>query len=123
MQPQIKIKRIYESASEQDGYRVLVDRLWPRGITKERANIDEWAKEITPSTPIRVAYCHIPEHWEVFKAQYEKELIQNDHLASYVDKWEEYPVITLVYAAKDEQHTHALVLQEYLEKHYSTRKG
>jgi uncharacterized protein YeaO (DUF488 family) len=122
MQPAIKMKRIYEEADSHDGYRVLVDRLWPRGLTKEKAHIDEWAKEIAPSTAIRITYAHIPERWEAFSAQYKNELIHNENFASYLDKWEDHPTITLLYAAKDIAHTHAIILQEYLERCYDERK-
>jgi len=119
--PEIHIKRIYEAAETKDGFRVLVDRLWPRGIKKENAHIDEWAKDIAPSTEIRVAYGHIPERWEKFKKEYTDELRQNENISHYLDKWEEHKVITLLYAAKDEKHAHVLVLQKYLEKCYKER--
>lgn len=122
MPPDINIKRIYEEIGSQDGYRVLVDRLWPRGLTKEKANIEEWAVEIAPSTAIRLAYAHIPERWNDFSAQYKNELILNEQLTSYLDKWEDHPIITLLYAAKDKEHTHALILQEYLKSCYDARK-
>lgn len=121
MQPAIKIKRIYEEADSQDGYRILVDRLWPRGLTKAEAAIDEWAKEIAPSTAIRLAYGHIPDRWETFSNQYKKELIHNEELTAYLDKWEDHPVITLLYATKDTAHTHASILQEYLNTSYEDR--
>lgn len=119
--PQIKIKRIYEPIEDTDGFRVLVDRLWPRGIKKEDAHIDEWAKEITPSTEIRVAYDHVPERWEEFKGQYTAELKENENLSQYLDKWEDRPTITLLYASKDPKYTHALVLQDYLKRQYRHR--
>ncbi|MDH5825748.1 DUF488 domain-containing protein [Sphingobacterium faecium] len=122
MQPAIKIKRVYEKAESQDGYRVLVDRLWPRGLTKEEVHLDEWAKDIAPSTPIRLAYAHVPERWDAFKIQYKNELKHNEEVPSFLDKWEDHPTITLLYAAKDTEHTHALVLQEYLKKCYAARK-
>ncbi len=119
--PQIHIKRIYDAVEKKDDFRVLVDRLWPRGIKKENAHLDEWAKDIAPSTEIRVAYDHIPERWETFKRQYLRELQGNEHMLSYLDKWEEHPVITLLYAAKDQQHAHVLVLQKYLQDCYKSR--
>ncbi|MCS3556852.1 MULTISPECIES: DUF488 domain-containing protein [unclassified Sphingobacterium] len=122
MRPDISIKRIYEETDSHDGYRVLVDRLWPRGLTIEKAHIDEWATEIAPSTATRLAYAHVPERWEIFKIQYKNELLNNEQLISYLDKWEEHPIITLLYAAKDKEHTHALVLQEYLIFCYNSRK-
>jgi len=119
--PKINIKRIYEASDKKDGFRVLVDRLWPRGIKKEDAHIDEWAKDIAPSTEIRTAYGHIPERWEKFKGQYLSELKQNESIPHYLDKWEEKPLITLLYAAKDGEHANALVLQKYLQDCYKSR--
>lgn len=119
--PKINIKRIYEPREDTDGYRVLVDRLWPRGIKKEKAHIDEWPKEITPSNEIRVAYGHVPERWEEFKSKYKAELKDNEKLPQYLDKWEDKSVITLLYASKDPKYTHALVLQDYLQKQYHDR--
>ena len=118
MKPAILIKRIYEPVDKNDGYRILVDRLWPRGLKKEKAHIKEWAKSIAPSTEARVAFGHVPEHWSAFKQQYLQELQFNADIPYYLDKWENFPTITLLYAAKDEEHNHALVLQEYLEKEY-----
>ncbi len=122
MQPQISIKRIYEKPDEEDGYRVLIDRLWPRGLAKENAKIDEWAKDIAPSTEIRLAYAHVLERWEVFEAQYKKELTLNELLPTYLDKWEDQPTITLLYAAKDPQHSNAIVLKQYLEEYYKEQR-
>ncbi|SFS93615.1 DUF488 domain-containing protein [Sphingobacterium wenxiniae] len=122
MNPKIFIKRIYEDFDEKDGYRVLVDRLWPRGVKKEDAHLNEWAKDLAPSTEARIEFGHIPEHWNTFKQRYNKELDANDQIAHYLEKWEEQSSITLLYAAKDTIRTHALVLQEYLEKAYGARK-
>ncbi|WP_270090318.1 DUF488 domain-containing protein [Sphingobacterium sp. SYP-B4668] len=122
MQPQISIKRIYEKPDEEDGYRVLIDRLWPRGLAKENAKIDEWAKDIASSTEIRLAYAHVLERWEVFEAQYKKELTRNELLPTYLDKWEDQPTITLLYAAKDQQHSNAIVLKQYLEEYYKEQR-
>ncbi|WP_353117703.1 DUF488 family protein [Myroides odoratus] len=121
MIPQLKIKRIYEEPSASDGYRVLVDRLWPRGISKENAAIEEWAKDITPTTEIRKAYGHIVEHWQTFTYQYLQELKHNELIPTYLEKWEDYPVITFVYAARDTEHTHALILQDYMQKLFNQR--
>lgn len=122
MRPGINIKRIYEEIGSQDGYRILVDRLWPRGLIKEKVHIDEWAVEIAPSTAIRLAYAHLPERWETFKIQYRNELLNNEQLSSYLDKWEDHPIITLLYAAKDKERTHARILQESLKSCYDDRK-
>lgn len=122
MVPQITIKRIYETPSESDGYRVLVDRLWPRGVSKEKATLDEWAKELTPTDEIRKSYGHHIENWLTFKYRYVEELKQNEMIAAYLEKWEEHHVITFLYAARDTQHTHALILQEYIQNLYNLKQ-
>ncbi len=109
------MKRVYEAASPADGYRALVDRLWPRGLSKEKAALDDWLKDIAPSTELRSWFGHQPEKWTEFSRKYKAELKQNrvavDHLLDIIRKQER---VTLLYAAADEQHTHALVLQAYL---------
>ncbi|WP_449619781.1 DUF488 domain-containing protein [Robertmurraya sp. Marseille-Q9965] len=114
----IKIKRIYEPLSEIDGYRVLVDRLWPRGISKEKAQIDEWAKDIAPSTDLRKEFNHMPDLMEEFKAQYNTELRNNRQAEEFVSRVREHLAeqnVTLIYAAKNESVNHAIVLKEWLE--------
>ena len=111
----IKIKRIYEPAVESDGFRVLVDRLWPRGIKKENAGIDEWLKAIAPSTDLRKWYHQDLRNWQEFKHKYLLELKDNpavDELLSLINKHE---TITFLYAARDEQQNHALVLRDFLQ--------
>lgn len=112
----IKIKRVYEPYDNNDGYRILVDRLWPRGVTKARAKIDEWAKDITPSTDLRKWYSHEVPKWPVFQQMYAEELKKNEGttLRAIKDK-QEKETVTLVYAAKDEAHTHALVLKDFIQ--------
>lgn len=113
----IKIKRIYEDSTKADGYRILVDRLWPRGISKERAHADLWLKEVTPSDKLRKWYSHDPEKWNEFQKKYKAELKDKTDELSEIKKIEkEKKVVTLLYAAKDEKHTHAIVLQKILEK-------
>lgn len=114
MQPKVNIKRAYEEPQKKDGFRVLVDRLWPRGVTKDAAEIDEWAKDLAPTTELRKWYGHEPELWPEFQKKYTAELKVNDAVDAFVEEHEHKKVITLVYAAKDEAHTHALVLQGYL---------
>src|SRR5690606_29998577 len=116
---QIHIKRVYEDAKKEDGYRVLVDRLWPRGITKERLAADLWAKSLAPSDGLRKWYDHNPERWEEFWHLYEQELSQNQSVIEFVQTHSHLPVITLLYAAKDQAHTHALVLQSFLRRWFS----
>lgn len=117
----IKIKRVYESPAKSDGHRVLVDRIWPRGITKEAAAVDEWPKEIAPSTALRKWFGHEPERWEEFQKKYKEELKHNKAVETFIEDHRKTGPLTLVYAAKDEAHTHALVLQRYLEATYKKK--
>jgi Uncharacterized conserved protein len=110
----IKIKRVYEAPAKADGYRVLIDRVWPRGITKGGAAVDEWRKEIAPSTPLRKWFGHDPERWKEFQRRYRDELKHNEAVTQFIDAHQSTSVMTLVYGAKDEAHNHALVLQQYL---------
>lgn len=109
-------KRIYESADESDGYRVLVDRLWPRGVSKERADLDEWAKDIAPSTELRKWFGHDPAKFKEFAKCYKNELKNNPETKTYISDWEKHDVVTLLYGARDETHNEAIVLQAYVEK-------
>jgi len=112
----IKIKRVYEQTAEEDGTRILVDRLWPRGLTKEKARIDLWLKEIAPSTELRKWFGHDPEKWKMFRGRYETELRHNDGLTEILTKKARQGTITLVYAARDEMHNEARVLKQFLER-------
>ena len=111
-----KIKRIYESPESDDGYRVLVDRLWPRGISKERAALDEWAKEIAPTDELRQWFNHDPEKFAEFASRYTEELDANSVATTLKQQWQEHPVVTLLYSAKDIEHNQAAVLQQWLER-------
>lgn len=119
--PSIQIKRIYDAATIDDGYRVLVDRLWPRGIKKSEARIDEWAKDLAPTTALRTAYNHQPEYWEVFQQQYYAELLNNPLTHHFLDKWENEKQLTLLYASKDPRYSHAQVLKNFLDMQYKSR--
>lgn len=110
---QIVIKRIYDPVAEHDGKRILVDRLWPRGVSRQRAHIDLWLKNIAPSTELRKMFCHQAEHWLAFQQQYYQEL-QNNPLVDELRAMAEYEPLTLIYAAKDPELNHALVLKNYL---------
>ncbi|HXE10047.1 MAG TPA: DUF488 domain-containing protein [Verrucomicrobiae bacterium] len=110
-----QIKRIYEPASASDGYRVLVDRLWPRGVSKEKATLDGWLKEVAPSPPLRVWFGHEPERFAEFKARYETELADNPAVTELRRLTEEHPTVTLLYAAHDPKVNHAVVLRDYVE--------
>lgn len=112
----ITIKRAYQKASKDDGYRILVDRLWPRGLTKEKVAADEWMKEIAPSTELRKWFGHDPEKWEEFRKRYEKELKDKKELVDAIKKKAHHGKVTLVYGAKDEVHNEAAVLKEILSR-------
>lgn len=112
-----QIKRIYDEPSDEDGYRVLVDRLWPRGVSKEAAQLDEWLKEITPSPELRKWFDHDPDKFEEFKKRYENELASKDEPVGKLIDIAENQNVTLLYAAKDETHNHAIVLKEFLERY------
>lgn len=112
----IKIKRIYEPICDKDGYRILVDRLWPRGIKKETANLNAWMKELAPSTSLRRWFNHEPEKWTDFKRAYLKELKQQEETVKELfDIIKKHQTITLLYSAKDEKHNQALVLEKYIQ--------
>ncbi|MGC5629291.1 DUF488 domain-containing protein [Georgenia sp. Z1344] len=106
----LRIKRVYDDAAEADGYRVLVDRIWPRGVKKEDARIDEWLKDVAPSTDLRKWFGHDPDRYEEFAGRYESELDGSDALSHLEDLVDEHRTVTLVYAAKDTEHSHAKVL-------------
>jgi uncharacterized protein YeaO (DUF488 family) len=112
---QVRIKRVYDDAADSDGTRVLVDRIWPRGLTKERAAVDVWLKEIAPSTELRKWFGHDPVRWKEFQARFRKELDRNtDAVAQLRDVIERGPV-TLLYGARDEAHNDAVALLGYLD--------
>jgi uncharacterized protein YeaO (DUF488 family) len=108
----IKIKRVYEQPDKDDGRRILVDRLWPHGLTKEKASVDLWLKDIAPSTELRKWYGHDPDKWEEFKERYLSELKGNSEQIWLLKQEMEKGVVTLVYGAKDEEHNEAVVIQE-----------
>jgi uncharacterized protein YeaO (DUF488 family) len=110
----VQIKRIYASAEKTDGKRILVDRLWPRGVKKETAQLDEWMKAIAPSVDLRKWFNHDIAKWEEFKVRYAFELKQNKAVAELLDMINKNKAVTLLYAAHDEEHNHALVLLGFL---------
>ena len=113
----INIQRIYDTA-KTDGYRVLVDRLWPRGVSREKAALDEWAKDLAPSADLRTWFGHKPERFKEFAARYQHELDTNaDAVKEFVARCKAHKNVVLLYGAKDPQVNHALVLQDYLRKH------
>lgn len=112
----IRIKRIYDPPEISDGYRVLVDRLWPRGVSKGSAKIDLWMKEIAPSTELRQWFHHDPDRWEEFKTRYRAELRTNREALERLRVHAEEGPLTLLYGAKDVHHNHAMVLKAVLEQ-------
>jgi len=112
----IKIKRVYERPADGDGSRLLVDRLWPRGLTKEKAHIDLWLKEIAPSKELREWFAHDPEKWQRFRRRYETELRHNRSVIEMLTHKAREGNLTLLYGARDEKHNEALVLKQVLER-------
>lgn len=113
---QVKLKRAYEAASQSDGTRILVDRMWPRGISKEKAKIDLWLKDLAPSKELRKWFGHDPDKWKEFQDKYFQELENNqDQVKTLIEQVRQGPV-TLVYSAKDPEHNNAVVLKKYLHK-------
>jgi uncharacterized protein YeaO (DUF488 family) len=112
----IKLKRVYDKPEATDGIRVLVERLWPRGLSKEAAKVDIWLKDIAPSTELRKWFGHDPEKWEEFKKRYYTELQQKEHLLKETFENKQKVNITFVYASKEEEFNNAVALKEYVEK-------
>ncbi|MCH8021997.1 DUF488 family protein [candidate division KSB1 bacterium] len=112
----LKLKRVYETPNSEDGVRILVERLWPRGLTKERAKIDIWLKDIAPSTELRKWYNHIPERWPEFQKRYQLELEENYNVVRGLKKKVDTTDVTLIFAAKDAARNSAVVLKNHLEK-------
>ncbi|HYI76199.1 MAG TPA: DUF488 domain-containing protein [Chryseolinea sp.] len=109
-----KIKRVYEKPGHEDGVRILVDRLWPRGLTKEAAAVDLWMKNIAPSRELRKWFDHDPNKWNEFMRRYCQELNDNNDLILSLKEQAKLGTVTLLYGAKDEAHNEALVLKNYL---------
>lgn len=110
----INLKRVYEDPSPKDGLRVLVDRLWPRGLTKERAAVDLWLKDVAPSTELRKWFGHDPAKWKQFQIRYRKELQEKKEILKDLKQKSKGHTVTLVYGARDEEHNEALVLKQIL---------
>jgi len=111
----IQLKRAYEPPSRQDGLRILVERLWPRGVTKARAALDLWLKDVAPSPQLRKWFGHDPAKWKQFEQRYRKELQQRKEAVALLRQKAKTNTVTLIYAAKDERHNGALVLKEFIE--------
>ncbi|MFP5418225.1 MAG: DUF488 domain-containing protein [Gammaproteobacteria bacterium] len=108
----IRIKRVYEQPDRHDGRRILVDRLWPRGLTKEQARVDVWLKDIAPSTELRKWFGHDPARWEAFKTRYLAELRNNTEQIRLLKQELDKGAVTLVYGARDKAHNEAVVIRE-----------
>lgn len=111
----IRVKRIYDEPSKADGRRVLIDRVWPRGLTKEEAQIDDWLKEIAPSTRLRKWFGHDPARWQEFKTRYAKELSDQRDRVEQLAREARKRKVTLLFGAKDIEHNNAVALKEYIE--------
>jgi len=110
------VKRVYEKPEKKDGFRILVDHLWPRGLTKEAVHADVWIKETAPSTSLRKWFNHEPGKWAAFKKLYTAELKKSTAVTGLIEYCKKNKTVTLLYAAKDEEHNHALVLQQFLSR-------
>jgi len=116
MRDELKLKRVYETPRKDDGARILVDRLWPRGLTKEKAKVDLWLKEIAPSTELRKWFGHDPKKWRSFRERYQTELKHHPDQLKLLKSKAKEGTVTLIYGARDQEHNEALVLKEFLER-------
>ena len=117
----LKVKRIYDVPVKSDGFRVLVDRLWPHGVSKQRARLDLWMKEIAPSDALRKWFAHDPKRWTGFVARYGKELSNKKELMRQIKELEaEHGAITLLYSARDERHNQAVALRQFIKGAHSS---
>lgn len=112
----LRIKRVYEKPRDDDGVRILVDRLWPRGLSREAARVDQWMKDIAPSDELRKWFAHREERWQAFRKSYLQELARHDDRLKEIAGLSRRGPVTLVYAAKDEKRNNAVVLHEYLTR-------
>ncbi len=110
----IGIKRVYEPPADGDGYRVLIDRVWPRGVAKEHARLDEWARDLAPSTELRRWFGHVPERFDEFRRRYRRELAGSAEHVEELRRRARGGRVTIVYGARDERHNNAVVLAELL---------
>lgn len=112
----IHVKRAYETPSRKDGSRILVERLWPRGLTKKRAALDLWLKDVAPSPALRKWFAHDPQKWEQFIQRYWKELENHGDAVGLLRRWIRKGTVTFVYAARDEEHNGAVALKAFVER-------
>jgi uncharacterized protein YeaO (DUF488 family) len=111
----VRVKRIYEDRAAADGVRVLVDRVWPRGFTKERARVDHWLKDVAPSTELRKWFAHEPARWDEFRERYLAEVAGSEAFAQLREMTQD-GTVTLVYSARDEERNQAVALREFLAR-------
>ncbi|MCC7400540.1 MAG: DUF488 domain-containing protein [Chitinophagaceae bacterium] len=116
MKEKVSIKRVYEPPEKSDGFRILIDRLWPRGLSKEKAKVDLWLKEIAPSTELRKWFGHDPEKWPVFQKKYSAEIKNNKASLDILRSKIKEKKVTLVYGAKEERYNDAVVLQKLISE-------
>lgn len=119
----LRVKRVYDAAAPDDGARILVDRLWPRGLNKTSAALTFWHKDIAPSTGLRKWFAHDPTRWTEFRKRYRMELHSNKQAVDRLGDYLKDGPVTLLYAAHDTTHNHALVLADYLRDHIESRNG
>ncbi len=112
----LKIKRVYDAPSIEDGFRILVDRLWPRGLTKEKAKVDLWLKEVAPSSELRKWFAHDDTKWAEFREKYFSELAEKRDLVDIIVRKMKEGNVTLLFGARDEEHNDAVVLKDYLAR-------
>jgi uncharacterized protein YeaO (DUF488 family) len=120
--PRIELKRVYEPLSDTDGVRILVERLWPRGVSKARAAVDHWVKNVAPSPELRAWYGHRPELWDEFRERYRAELAENTAAVDTVRALCAKQPVTFIFAAKDEARNSAIVLREFLLAEFDARQ-
>lgn len=118
----IRLKRAYEAPSQLDGHRVLVERLWPRGVTKERAALDLWLKDVAPSAELRRWFSHDPAKWPEFQRRYKEELGRRPQEVAELKRLAAAGSLTLVYGSRDAEHNAALVLKDFIEDRGSEKK-
>lgn len=123
MDPNVQSKRIYDPAEADDGYRVLVDHVWPRGVSRERADLDEWAKELAPSDELRRWFDHVPERFEEFRSRYRAELADHADAVDALRSRAWHDRVTVLYAARDREHNNAVVVAEVLRDDPSANAG
>ena len=112
----IRLKRVYEKPEKVDGFRILVDRLWPRGLTKEKAALDLWLKELAPSTELRKWFGHDPKKWKSFRRRYLTELKNREDELGLIKSKAREGTVTLLYGARDQEHNEAVVLKQLLDR-------